>query len=332
MIQKLQSINKKDISNLGLGLMGMSEFYGSSDDAESIKTIHHALDKGINFLDTADMYGQGHNESLLNLAIQSWSGSREDIFICTKFGIQRSATDPKARAINGRPEYLKQACDASLKRLGIETIDLYYQHRVDPTVPIEETVGAMKELVDQGKVRYLGLSEASVNTISKALSVHPIAALQSEYSLWSRHLEAEILPFLESNGIRLVAYSPLGRGFLTGSIKDTRKLEENDFRRNNPRFQDKNLDQNLKLIQELESIANKLNLSAGQLALAWIISQKKGILPIPGTRKISRIDENFKASETKLDSITMDQLNTIFTPNKVAGFRYAEAVMKNLDL
>ncbi|WCL49167.1 aldo/keto reductase [Leptospira sp. GIMC2001] len=328
----LRTASNKDISKLGLGLMGMSEFYGDSNDIESTKTIHYALNQGINFLDTADMYGSGHNEKLLGSAIKSWSGNRDDIFVCTKFGIQRSPTDPKARAINGRPEYVKQACDASLQRLEIETIDLYYQHRVDPTVPIEDTVGAMKDLVEAGKVRYLGLSEASVGTISKALTVHPIAALQSEYSLWSRHLEKEILPYLESKGIRLVAYSPLGRGFLTGSIKDTSTLAENDFRRNNPRFQDKNLDQNLKLIKDLEEIANNLNLSPGQVALSWIISQNKGILPIPGTRKISRIDENLKASAATLDDATIHQLNEIFAAEKVAGFRYAEAVMKNLDL
>jgi len=315
------------VSALGLGCMGMSEFYGESDDADSLTTLDKALDLGCNFWDTADMYGTGANELLLAKAV---NGRRDKVVLATKFGNERDPDDKSFRRINGRPEYVRSACDASLKRLGTDHIDLYYQHRVDPTVPIEDTVGAMSELVSQGKVRFLGLSEAGVETIRRAHKVHPIAALQTEYSLWSRDVEDEILPALRELGIGFVPYSPLGRGFLTGQITKFEDLEEGDFRRVSPRFQGENFDMNLKLVDRIISLARDKGCKASQLALAWLLAQGADIVPIPGTRNVARLEENLGALTVSLAADELAHIDDIAPRGVAAGERYPAAAMVNL--
>ncbi|BCT94121.1 oxidoreductase [Lysobacter helvus] len=315
------------VSALGLGCMGMSDFYGPSEEATNLATLHHALDIGVDFLDTADMYGVGENERLLSKVLKD---RRDDVTLATKFGNVRGEDGAMLR-IDGSPEYVMQACDASLKRLGVSHIDLYYQHRVDRTVPIEDTVGAMARLVEAGKVRYLGLSEASAATIRRAHAVHPIAALQSEYSLWSRDVEAEILPTLRELGIGFVAYSPLGRGFLTGAIPDASTLADNDWRRQNPRFQTDNAAQNRALVDAVTELARARNLTPAQLALAWLLHQGDDIVPIPGTRKVARLDENAAAARVMLDAAALQRIEDVLATHAVAGTRYPAAGMKSVD-
>jgi aryl-alcohol dehydrogenase-like predicted oxidoreductase len=310
----------------GLGCMGMSEFYGSADEGEAIATIHRALDLGVTLVDTSDAYGPHTNEQLVGRAI---SDRRDEVVLATKFGIQRDPNDPSVRGINGRPEYVERACDASLRRLAVEYIDLYYQHRVDPDVPIEETVGAMAELVDAGKVRFLGLSEASAETIARANAVYPISALQSEYSLWSREIEAEVLPAIRELGIGLVAYSPLGRGFLTGRIQRPEDLAEDDFRRYNPRFQGANFERNLELVQRVREMAAEHDCSPGQLALAWVMHQGKDVVPIPGTKRRSYLQENVDASELSLSAEDLQRIDELAPIGVAAGERYAD--MSSVD-
>ena len=301
--------------------MGMSEFYGQGDEAEATATIQRALDLGVNFLDTSDMYGSGHNERLVGAAIE---GRRDEVVLATKFGIVRDPESPMGRSLNGRPEYVSRACDASLRRLGVEHIDLYYQHRVDPSVPIEETVGAMASLVEQGKVRYLGLSEASAQTIRRAQAVHPVAALQSEYSLWTRELEEEILPTLRELGIGLVAYSPLGRGFLTGRFRSPEDFPEDDFRRHNPRFQGENFYANLRLVERVQELAREHDCTPGQLALAWVLHQGEDIVPIPGTKRRRYLEENVAATEINLTEDDLRRLDEAAPVGATAGDRYPD--------
>lgn len=308
------------VSELGLGCMGMSEFYGTGDEVESIATIHRALDLGVTLIDTADMYGSGENEKLISKAIKD---RRDRVVLATKFGILRSE-DKGFRGVNGSPEYVHQACDASLQRLGIDYIDLYYQHRVDPQVPIEETVGAMAELVHQGKVRYLGLSEASAATIRRAASVHPISALQSEYSLWSRDPEDEILPTIRELGIGFIAYSPLGRGFLSGNITSPEDFPADDYRRNAPRFQGENFYKNLQLVERVKEIAAEKGVTGGQLALAWLLAQGDDIVPIPGTKRRKYLEENVAAAEITLTQAELNRINEVAPKNVAAGDRYAD--------
>ena len=312
------------VSALGLGCMGMSDFYGArsdegtDDERESIATLHRALDLGVTFFDTADAYGPHTNERLVGRAL---AARRDEVVLATKFGLQRDPDDPSVRAINGRPDYVRSAADASLQRLGVDHIDLYYQHRVDPNVPIEETVGAMAELVAAGKVRFLGLSEASADTIRRAHVVHPITALESEYSLWTRDVEAEVLPALRELGIGLVPYSPLGRGFLTGTITSADSLAADDFRRVNPRFVGDALDANLAIVQRIRALAEIKQVTPAQLALAWVLAQGPDVVPIPGTRRVTRLEENAAAAEIALTDEELTQLADLDAP---VGERYAD--------
>jgi aryl-alcohol dehydrogenase-like predicted oxidoreductase len=301
--------------------MGMSEFYGEGDDTESVATIHLALDMGVSLLDTSDIYGPHTNEVLVGQAIAE---RRDEVVLATKFGIVRDPADASRRGVNGRPDYVHASCDASLRRLNLDHIDLYYQHRVDPSVPIEETVGAMAELVQAGKVRFLGLSEAGAETIRRAHAVHPISAVQSEYSLWSRDIEDEVLPALRELEIGLVAYSPLGRGFLTGAIKSSSDLAEDDFRRHSPRFQGENFQRNLDLVARVQELAHEHNCTPGQLALAWVLHRGRDIVPIPGTKRRRYLEENVEATEVKLSDEDLERIDEAAPAGAAAGDRYAD--------
>jgi aryl-alcohol dehydrogenase-like predicted oxidoreductase len=315
-----------EVSEIGLGCMGMSAFYGATDEAEAVRTIHRALDLGCNFLDTSDMYGPHTNERLLGSAIED---RREQVFLATKFGIKLEMTDPPRRAIDGSPAYVREACEGSLARLGMQHIDLYYQHRVDPKTPIEETVGAMAELVREGKVRHLGLSEASAATIRRAHAVHPIAAVQSEYSLWTRDIEQEVLPTLDELGIALVAYSPLGRGFLSGRFTSPEQLDKGDFRRYGPRFTGENLQHNLLLAERVKQLADEKSVTPGQLALAWVLSRGERIVPIPGTKRVSYLEENLAAADIELTAQESERIAQAIPP--AAGDRYDPQGMTTIN-
>ena len=328
MQQRSLGKNGPRVSALGLGCMGMSEFYGPRDEAQSLATLHHALDRGVNFLDTADMYGSGANEELL---AQVLATRRAEVFLATKFGFVRDPANPSARHINGRPDYVRAACDASLRRLKVDTIDLYYLHRIAVDTPIEETVGAMAELVRAGKVRHLGLSEAGPASLRRAAAVHPITALQSEYSLWTRDPEAGPLATCRELGIGFVPYSPLGRGFLTGQLKRYEDFAADDQRRHQPRFQGENFARNLALVARIQELAARKGCTPGQLALAWVLAQGDDIVPIPGTRRRSYLDENLGALDVALTPAELAEIRAVFPADAVAGARYPERMMNLVD-